>query len=144
MPPEKPPERGAETPLLDEALELFGLALEMPELPVVLPDVEPPAVTLLPVPPAAPEVPPEVEELVVPDVPEVTPVEAPLLRLRLVTALPAPVPPARPLTADCTPVTRCAGGFTVSEELPPETRGTALPDPMVDGSCWTMTVRGGS
>ncbi|MBI3971402.1 MAG: hypothetical protein HY332_08945 [Chloroflexi bacterium] len=103
------------------------------------------AVTLLP------------DDRVEPLEPEVTPAdepdpldgrEAPRLRLRLVTALPAPVPPARPPTAVCSPVMRWAGGGAVSETLPPDTRiaervVVVSPAPPL-GARSTTTVRGGS
>jgi hypothetical protein len=102
VPPENPPERGAETPELAPLLvpPLPALAaLDPAELLELLDDAE---------------------------------LAAPLLALRLVTALPAPVPPALPLTADCTPVTRIAGGLAVSEMEPPVTLGAeALPEPVL-------------
>src|SRR5688572_23033387 len=67
----------------------------------------------------------------------------PVVGLRLVTALPVPVPPARPLTAVCTPVMRWVGGFAVSDALPPVTRGI-VPEPAVPAGWFTTIVRGGS
>jgi hypothetical protein len=143
MPPEKPPERGAETPLLEDEVELLRLALVTAELPVVLLDALLPEVTPLVAPPMLPP-PLVVDEPLELAEPAVVPLDAPLVMLRLVTALPDPVPPARPLTADCTPVTRCAGGLSVSEALPPETRGMVVVPPVVEGGCCTTMVRGGS